>query len=439
MFDFNLSPRERVKKARIKLLREKPFFGYALMHVHLVSKKDPKPRGPKIVYSEDFVEQLDNEELQAVLAHELFHYLLGHTKRAKAARKKFRAEKDRAYHQRMNVAEDCVVNAILLENGFRLPRTRVVIEGSEVKVRQGAIVPVLDYSSRRLVIRLRDAEGKAYEIWDPEKKSAEEVYWEIRDFAVGDGDNSDTMYFSDDETDDDEGGESRKDGECRSSGKTESDRKNSAGGMRDNRTPGELMSEAYAYAKMQGKVPAGLDRLVTDALKPRVDWKAVLRRHLSRMVPHDYTFLKPSRKSPPNVILPGIAKAEHLEALVAVDTSGSISDEELAQFLAEIRWIARNFSINVTLVSCDAEIQTEEQVRSMHGLDKFKPKGGGGTDFRPVFELAARKKARLLIFFTDGYGTFPEKRPPFQVIWVVSERGAPESQFPFGRVVKMQG
>jgi len=204
------------------------------------------------------------------------------------------------------------------------------------------------------------------------------------------------------------------------------------------KTPEELLSEAYTYAKMQGKEPAGFDRLVTEVLKPKVDWKALLRRYVTQMVPYDYSYLKPSKRSPPKIILPGIAKGEQVEALVAVDTSGSISDEELAQFLSEIRWVARNYpSINLSLVSCDAEIQTEEQIKSRYELDRFRPKGGGGTDFRPVFDLAMKRRARLVIYLTDGWGTFPEKKPSFPVIWVVTEQGAPENHFPFGKVVKM--
>ncbi|ADC64695.1 Protein of unknown function DUF2201, metallopeptidase-related protein [Ferroglobus placidus DSM 10642] len=462
---FKLPPRERVKKARVKLLREKPFFGYALMHIPLVAKDDPKPKGPKIVYNPDFVEKLDDDELQAVLCHELLHYLLMHTKRSKEMRRKEREGTLNEYDRRRNIAEDIVVNALLTKNGFKLPESKVIISGNEIKVRQGAIVPQLDYRTGKLVVRMRDAEGKLYEIFDPEQKSAEEVYWEIKDFAVGDdgSDEDDTMYFSDDESYDDSeesrsrsgGGSSsrgdrgRKDRESKGKGKGEvkdKDRKDTEAGSdggndgSDSRvkSPAQLLSEAYNYAKMQGKDPAGFDRLVEKALKPKINWKALLRQHVSKMVPHDYSFLKPSRKSPPNIILPGIVKGESIEGIVAVDTSGSISDEELSQFLSEIRWIARNYpSINITLVSCDAAIHTEEQIRSRYELDKFKPKGGGGTDFRPVFELAAKKRARLVIYFTDGYGSFPERKPRFSTIWVVSEQGAPESHFPFGKVIKM--
>ena len=421
---FELTPKERVKKARIRLLREKPFFGYALMHVHLVSKNDPKPKGPKIVYSEKFVEQLDDDELMGVLCHELLHYLLGHTKRARAVRKKVGAEKDRQYYRRMNIAEDIVVNAILVKNGFKLPVREAAVGNSKIKIRTGGIVPSVDPRTDRMFLQLVDAEGKVYEVWDPDKKSAEEVYWEIRDFAVPEADgDDDTMYFSDDEEDESGGGKGSAEESCRSRGKS----------------PEELLSETYTYAKMQGKAPAGFDRHVMGTLKPKVNWRAVLRRYVSQLIPSDYSFLKPSRKSPPNILLPGIVMAEHLEGLVGIDTSGSISDRELDQFLSEVKWMAKNFpSINLTLVSCDAEIQTEEQIRSRYEVDRFKPKGGGGTDFRPVFELAVKRRAKLVIYFTDGYGEFPEKEPPFPTIWVVTEQGAPESHFPFGKVIKIR-
>lgn len=458
-----LPPKERVKRARTRLLREKPFFGYALMYVKIVSKDDPKPPGPKIVYNPKFVDNINDDELMGVLCHELLHYLLGHIKRAKEARKALKAEKDRQYYARMNIAEDIVVNALLVKNGFILPKPKIKVKSKKAKaqnkngeadnkdgknedvefeVRQGAILPKHDYETNRMYVTLRDAEGKVHTVWDPEKKAAEEVYWEIRDFAVSDeendnGDNDeDTMHFSDDTTDDSEGrNDKKKDDSDKAEGKTDNDKagKNTP----KPKTPQELLSESYMFAKMHGKEPAGFDRFVKIGLKPKVNWK-VLRRYVVQMIPYDYTFYKPSKKSPDDIILPGIAKAEHLEALFAFDTSGSIDDDELSDFLTETNWIARNFpSIKLTLVSCDAEIQTEEEIRSKYELEKFTPKGGGGTDFRPVFDLAVKRRARLIVFFTDGYGTFPEKPPSIPTIWVVTRRGAPESAFPFGKVLKM--
>jgi len=361
---FKLTPRERVQRARIKLLREKPFFGYALMHVHIISTKDLKPRGPKIVYSEDFVEQLDDEELQAVLCHELLHYLLGHTKRAKVLREKVA---DDQYYRRMNIAQDIVVNSILYKNGFKLPRTKLIVNGSEIRVRQGGILPVVE--GGELVVRIVDADRKVYEIRKPDEKSSEEVYWEIREFSVRGGDegHDETMYFSDD---DNEMGNT-------TSKSTVVKAKDVASGIK---TPEELMSEAYTYAKMHGNTPAGFERIVKEALKPKVRWDVALRQYISKLIPFDYTYLKPSKQSPPNIVLPGVEMCEFLEGIVAVDASGSISDEELSQFMTEIDWLARNYAINLTLISFDVEIQSMQKIRNAFELKKFKPRGGGGTD-----------------------------------------------------------
>ncbi len=445
----NKEIKEKIIKARIQLLREKPFFGYALMHVQIASKNESKPPGPKIVYNPEFVKKLNDEELMAVLCHELLHYLLGHTKRSKEARKALGGEKDKQYYSRMNIAEDIVVNAILTINGFKLPAWKDKIrlpDGRVIEVKQGAIVPKQDPGTKELYVKLTDAKGRNYAVWNPERKSAEEVYWEIRDFAIDENDyneNEDTMYFSDDTKDECEQDESSCGSKDRDDQKKESEGASKGGiaseGLQPQKSPQELLSEAYMFAKMHGKTPAGFDRLVDAALKPKVNWKALLRRYLTQMIPHDYSFQKPSKKSPENVFLPGIAKSEHLEALVAIDTSLSISDRLLSEFLGEVEWLVKNYrSIKLTLVSSDAQIQTVEEIRNKYQLRNFTPKGGGGTDFRPVFELAAKKRAKLVIYLTDGHGDFPETPPKITTIWVVCKGGAPESCFPFGKVIRAE-
>jgi predicted metal-dependent peptidase len=155
------------------------------------------------------------------------------------------------------------------------------------------------------------------------------------------------------------------------------------------------------------------------------------------MIPQDYTYLKPSRRSLSGVYLPSIAKDKYLEALVAVDTSGSISGQELNQFLSEIQWIARNFPIRITLLSVDADIHDKIELRCFADVRKITGlRGGGGTDFRAVFDYAVKHRKRLIIFFTDGFGTFPEKTD-IKTIWVVSPNGAPSKNFPFGKVIRI--
>jgi len=145
---------------------------------------------------------------------------------------------------------------------------------------------------------------------------------------------------------------------------------------------------------MVGKVPAGIERHVEAVLKPKIDWKKVLRDSILPMIPQDYTYLKPSRRGlSTGVHLPSVAKGRYLEALVAVDTSGSISGQELNQFLSEIQWIARNFPIRITLLSVDADIHDKIELRYFADVQKITGlRGGGGTDFRPVFDYAVKHR-----------------------------------------------
>ncbi len=91
--------------------------------------------------------------------------------------------------------------------------------------------------------------------------------------------------------------------------------------------------------------------------------------------------------------LPSIAKDRYLEALVAVDTSGSMSGQERNQFLSEIQWITRNFSIWITLLSIDADIHDKIELRCFADVQKITGlRGGGGTDFRSLITLLSTEK-----------------------------------------------
>ena len=100
--------------------------------------------------------------------------------------------------------------------------------------------------------------------------------------------------------------------------------------------------------------------------------------------------------------------------------------------------IARNFPIRITLLSVDADIHDKIELRCFADVQKITGlRGVGGTDFRPVFDYAVKHRKRLIIFFTDGFGTFPERPPSIKTIWVVSPNGGPSKNFPFGKVIRI--
>ena len=127
------------------------------------------------------------------------------------------------------------------------------------------------------------------------------------------------------------------------------------------------------------------------------------------------------------------------EFVIAIDTSGSVMGEEVQMFLQktfnilmqEDSYFAR---VNIHIIQCDAEIQEDIVITNRDDFKAYvksmKIRGLGGTDFRPVFryvdQLIREKTFRNLkglIYFTDGYGTFPKHRPPFTTAFVFVEEG----------------
>jgi predicted metal-dependent peptidase len=118
--------------------------------------------------------------------------------------------------------------------------------------------------------------------------------------------------------------------------------------------------------------------------------------------------------------------------MAAVDTSCSISDKMLVEISDELRHLARDHEIIV--VECDTEIQAV--------YDYKRPitevRGRGGTDLRPPLESSFLRKHRvdLAVFFTDGYGPAPDRKPQVPVLWALAPGG--ESPAAWGKVVKME-
>ena len=125
--------------------------------------------------------------------------------------------------------------------------------------------------------------------------------------------------------------------------------------------------------------------------------------------------------------------------MIAIDTSGSVMSEQVQAFLQKTYNILQStesfFSrVNVHIIQCDAEIQEDVKITSREEFDRYlqtmQIKGLGGTDFRPVFrrvdEMIQEKEfvnLKGLIYFTDGYGVFPERMPAYKTAFVFVEEG----------------
>lgn len=181
----------------------------------------------------------------------------------------------------------------------------------------------------------------------------------------------------------------------------------------------ELIRAATAAAireyKSQGRVPAGLERWAESLLKPTVNWKrrlqAAVRQQLAWATGAvDYTYHRPSRRQSalPHVVLPTLRKPQP-EVAVIVDTSGSMSERELSQAIAEVAAILRSVR-HVTVLSVDSAVHL---VRKVFRPDQIRLVGGGGTSMAAGLERAAQLKPApaVTVVITDGYTDWPDHKP----------------------------
>lgn len=132
------------------------------------------------------------------------------------------------------------------------------------------------------------------------------------------------------------------------------------------------------------------------------------------------------------------------EFVVAIDTSGSTSGELVQRFVQKTYNILKQeesffTKINLHIIQCDAAIQEDKKITSQEEFDNYlktmQIRGLGGTDFRPVFSYVDRlikekefTNLKGMIYFTDGWGTFPARQPDYQaaVVYVGEDYNNPQ-------------
>ena len=198
------------------------------------------------------------------------------------------------------------------------------------------------------------------------------------------------------------------------------------------------LMQAVAVAKQRGNVPGGLERLVDEFLHPKIPWVDLLRNWLREKADDDWNWLKPNPYfDDTEFMLPSLDSERMGPIVFATDTSGSISQEALAQFQGEKQGCLDDMKPSKLLdIYCDAKIQSEHEYRVGDVISHECP-GGGGTRFEPVFERLEEmtEKPKLLVYLTDLEGSFPDKHPDYPVLWVVYGGGKKEA--PFGDLVEI--
>jgi predicted metal-dependent peptidase len=196
-----------------------------------------------------------------------------------------------------------------------------------------------------------------------------------------------------------------------------------------------ILQEAQEQTlKKRGTVPAEIkDRIVIEEiLKPKFDWRGYIRRFtgVSTKIFTKKIRRKENRRFSDN---PGLKIKMRQKMLLAIDTSGSVSNDELMEFMNEIYHLYKA-GVDIVIMQCDTEIQSIENYK---GKFELNVTGRGGTDFDPVLDYyQEHREFTSLIYFTDGE-CYTSKKPNKSILWVLSERSQLNESLP-GRVIKLE-
>jgi len=387
--------KDRVYDTLIKLMVHHPFFGTVLLYFQpKFTRKVPTMMVDLINWNvwinPEFVQKLDDAELEFALCHEAMHVILADLRR--------RGDRDPGI---WNIAMDYEINCILVQNNIgKLPPGCLC----SYAYRRYSAEEIYDQLKNRLVnvdITVYHGPGDVYG---------------IKATMPGVGETIDVHIDID---------EIRKKYGAPVADRIEEKIKN-------------VLARAEQTAKRAGALPAGIPRIIEETFYPGIPWRVLLLRYVKTFAGRsDYTWYPPSKKYYTHgVYLPGLA-SEYIELAVAIDSSGSVSDEEMSVFVGAVEELMNSLAdYTIHLIVCDAEVHSYQKLIRGSKIDKSKIRGYGGTNFMPAFDYIKKKGIRpdLFIYLTDGFPIkWPEKPPSYPVLWVINNDRA---SVPWGHVIR---
>lgn len=179
-----------------------------------------------------------------------------------------------------------------------------------------------------------------------------------------------------------------------------------------------------------GEIQIFLDRL----LNPKLPAKKILQKYFSSFAKTDYSFRRPNKRFAPQHYLPTLHGTKLCDLVFAVDTSGSVTDEEFLRFISEISGILRMLKPDkITLIQFDTEIKSVDIIKNVSDLMQVSFTGRGGTEIGEVVEWINTNKPQVTLIFTDGHFRFRNYETRHDVVWLI--HGHPNFNAKFGKVI----
>jgi predicted metal-dependent peptidase len=405
----------KLAAARTRLILEKPFLGALVLRLPMhAANPDWCPTtatdARAFYYNPEYIGALSLDQTQFMLAHEALHCALSH----------FARRQHRVKH-RWDLACDYAINPLLIDDGLKPPPNALVMPMYKGMTAE-EIYPLIDEND--------DSETLDRHAYDNEQSSQ----------GASSGLREDQLETpppprEPDTGDQGQGRDARPDPE--------------RGGQASEPPPltpdeqdtlsvqwQQRMAGAAQQAMQAGKLGGELARMIDHLLQPQLPWRMLLARYMTAAARDDYSYMRPSRRQG-DFILPSL-RNHQLDMVVAVDTSGSIKDDEIEEFIAEVDALKGQVRARVTFLPCDAALcegapwvfDPWEEFRRPEAIH-----GGGGTSFLPVFAWVDRQGIRpdLVVYFTDAQGEFPATEPAYPVIWLVKGK----SKVPWGQRIQL--
>ena len=193
-----------------------------------------------------------------------------------------------------------------------------------------------------------------------------------------------------------------------------------------------------AQAAGAGNLPGGVKRMIKDLTEPQIGWKELLEQQVQSTIKNDYTFARPGRKSwHMDAILPASKPGDTIDIVIGIDTSGSITKDDLKVFFSEIKGIMDSYTeYKITVMGWDTEIGGVATFTSenMEDITTFDPQGGGGTDPHCVWNYLIEHgiEPKKLIMFTDYcfFGWNPNEVESYcDTVWIIKGNANAEPDF----------
>lgn len=308
--------------------------------------------GVNLVLNEDWFCALNPLEMVGLLAHEAYHVALQHVLPDRVKKRDFGV---------FNQAADHVINLMLLDNKFRLPKG-------------GLHDPRFVGMSTEQV----------YDILIKDKSLQDPNF--VPDFQAGPG-NADPVAQAQHQS-----------------------------AVADNLVRAAIQSKmAGDIGTVPGDILIGMDKL----LHPKLPWHMILHDFFNGLAADDYTYSKANRRFMPDFFLPSLYSEGMGTFAVAIDTSGSVSDSDFVAFATEINQAKEDMNPEkMFIIDFDTQVNSVYEIGEGDDVTKLKFKGRGGTNLQPVFDHFEKKPPHVLVVFSDLECNEIAHAPAYPVIWI---------------------